>query len=558
MMAIMIYVVLLIALTPPLGAYMERVYRSDRIGRVEGIVYRTLGIDPIVEQSWSRYGASVLWFSLVGMVFLYVLLRVQGSLPLNPTGSPGVEGVVAFNAASSFVTNTNWQVYSGETAMSHLSQMLGLTVQNFASAAVGMAVLVATVRGFARAHVHEVGNFWRDVVRGIVYILLPLSVVVALVLISQGVVQTLAGPQAVTGIQGSHQLIARGPVASQVAIKQLGTNGGGFFNANSAHPLEGGMPLGTFVEALAILAIPAGLTSTFGRMVGNRRHGWVVFAAMLALFVGGLALTVPADRTSSAAMRAAGVPSSAPNLEGKEQRIGVEGSALWAVATTGASNGSVNSMHDSFRPLGQVAPMFNMAVGEVVFGGVGSGLYGMLFYVVIAVFIGGLMIGRTPEYLGKKIGPREMKIAVLAVLVPILLVLGLAALASVIPQGTDARLNDGPHGFSEILYAFLSMGNNNGSAFAGLTGSGPFYAISGGVLMIAARFVPLLCALALGGSVGTQGSVPDTPGTLHTDSVLFVVLLVCVVVVIGALTFLPALVLGPIVEHLLQGAGRLF
>jgi K+-transporting ATPase ATPase A chain len=421
-----------------------------------------------------------------------------------------------------------------------------------------MAVLVATVRGFARAHVHEVGNFWRDVVRGIVYILLPLSVVVAVVLISQGVVQTLAGPQAVTGIQGSHQLIARGPVASQVAIKQLGTNGGGFFNANSAHPLEGGMPLGTFVEALAILAIPAGLTSTFGRMVGNRRQGWVVFAAMLALFVGGLALTVPADRTSSAAMRAAGVPSSAPNLEGKEQRIGVEGSALWAVATTGASNGSVNSMHDSFRPLGQVAPMFNMAVGEVVFGGVGSGLYGMLFYVVIAVFIGGLMIGRTPEYLGKKIGPREMKIAVLAVLVPILLVLGLAALASVIPQGTDARLNDGPHGFSEILYAFLSMGNNNGSAFAGLTGSGPFYAISGGVLMIAARFVPLLCALALGGSVGTQGSVPDTPGTLHTDSVLFVVLLVCVVVVIGALTFLPALVLGPIVEHLLQGAGRLF
>lgn len=558
MMSVVAFLVLLVLITPPLGARLYDVYTRDRIGRVEGAVYRLLDIDPNVEQSWRRYGASVLWFSLASMVFLYVLLRSQGVLPLNPTGLPGVDGVVAFNAASSFVTNTNWQAYGGETTMSHLSQTVGLTVQNFVSAAVGMAVMVAMVRGFARARSDVLGNFWRDLVRGTLYVLLPLSAVVAIVLVSQGVVQTFAGPQAVTGVQGFEQVIARGPVASQVAIKQLGTNGGGFFNANSAHPFEGGMPVATFVELLAILAIPSALTATFGRMVGNRRQGWAVFAAMFVLLVGGLLLTLPADHTSSGAMRAAGLPASAANLEGKEVRIGVEGSAVWSAATTAASNGSVNSMHDSYRPLGQLGSMFNMGVGEVAFGGVGSGLYGMLFYVVIAVFMGGLMIGRTPEYLGKKIGPREVKIAVIAILVPALLVLGLAAVGVVVPQGTGARLNRGPHGFSEILYAFLSMGNNNGSAFAGLTASGPFYAVSGGVLMLAARFVPLLCALALGGSVAGQPIVPDTPGTLHTDTRLFVVLLVFVIVVIGALTFLPALVLGPIVEQLLQDAGRLF
>jgi K+-transporting ATPase ATPase A chain len=353
-------------------------------------------------------------------------------------------------------------------------------------------------------------------------------------------------------------VLAKGPVAGQIAIKQLGTNGGGFFNVNSSHPFEGGAPIANFLEMFAILAIPAALTYTFGKMVGNVRQGWALFAAMYVLMIGGLLLTVPSEQTSSGAMRAAGVAASEPNMEGKEVRIGPEESSLWAVVTTDASNGSVNSMHDSYRPLGGVAPMFNMAVGEVIFGGVGSGLYGMLFYVVIAVFIGGLMIGRTPEYLGKKIGAREVKFSVLAVLVPFLGVLALTAVGSVISAGTDARLNAGPHGFSEILYAFLSQGNNNGSAFAGLTASGPFYAVGGGLLMIVVRFVPLLAALALAGSVAREGIVPETEGTLHTDTTLFVVLLVFVVLVIGALTFLPGLALGPIVEHLLQDQGRLF
>ncbi|HEY7668050.1 MAG TPA: potassium-transporting ATPase subunit KdpA, partial [Actinomycetota bacterium] len=491
-------------------------------------------------------------------LLLYALLRLQSSLPLNPTDMPAVDKYVAFNTASSFITNTNWQAYGGEFTMSYLSQMLGLTFQNFVSAAVGMAVLVAMIRGFTRNKREELGNFWRDLVRGTVYILLPLAAIMAVVLISQGVVQTLANSQAATGIQGFEQLLARGPVASQIAIKQLGTNGGGFFNVNSAHPFEGGGPLGNFLEMFAILAIPAALTYTFGKMVGNVKQGWVLFATMFILMVGGLLLTVPAEQSSSGAMRAAGIAASEPNMEGKEVRIGPEVSALWAVATTDASNGSVNSMHDSYRPLGGIAPMFNMAIGEVIWGGVGSGLYGMIFYVVIAVFIGGLMIGRTPEYLGKKIGAREVKYSVIAVLVPFLALLALTAVGAVIPAGLDGRLNQGPHGFSEIFYAFLSQGNNNGSAFAGLTASGPFYAIGGGLLMIVVRFVPLLAALALAGSVAREGIVPETEGTLHTDTRLFVVLLVFVILVIGALTFLPGLALGPIVEHLLQDQGRLF
>ncbi len=550
MITIVVYSVLLIALTPPLGKFMYRVYTRDTYGRVERIVYRALGVDPEVDQPWRRYASSVLWFSLASVLLLYVLQRIQGAAPLNPLGLVGVDEYVAFNTASSFTTNTNWQAYGGESTMTYLTQMAGLTVQNFVSAAAGMAVLVAMTRGFVRTHTDQLGNFWRDLVRGTVYILLPISAVVALILVTQGVVQTLSDSAQVTGIQGFDQILARGPVASQIAIKQLGTNGGGFFNVNSAHPFENATPLSNFLQMFLILAIPAGLTYTFGKMVKSTRQGWAIFAAMFFLFVGGLAMTVPSERGRSVAMEEAGVTASDGNLEGKEIRHGVDESALWAVATTDASNGSVNSMHDSYRPLGAVAPMFNMAIGEVIFGGVGSGLYGMVFYVVIAVFIGGLMIGRTPEYLGKKIGSREVKLSVLAVLVPFLLLLALAGIAVVIPAGTDPRLNLGPHGFSEIFYAWLSMGNNNGSAFAGITVSGPFYAVSGGLLMIAVRFVPLLAALALGASVGKQGIVPVTPGTLHTDTRLFVILLIFVIVIIGALTFLPGLALGPIVEFL--------
>ncbi|MDP9298016.1 MAG: potassium-transporting ATPase subunit KdpA [Actinomycetota bacterium] len=553
MPTILVYLVVLTALTPPIGTYMYRVYTSERIGRLEGPIYKLIGVDPTVEQTWRRYAACTLWFSAIGTVLLYILMRVQGHLPLNPVGVGGVDKYVAFNTATSFVTNTNWQAYGGETTMSYFTQMVGLTFQNFVSAAVGMAVLIALIRGFTRARTQELGNFWRDTVRGVVYVFIPMSIVFAIVLMSQGVVQTFSNSVVVHGIQGFTQTIARGPVASQIAIKQLGTNGGGFFNVNSAHPFEGAGPFGNFLELIAILMIPAALTYTFGKMVGNVREGWALFAAMMVLFVAGLWLTVPQERTSTQAMRVAGVSASAPNLEGKELRYGTDQSALWAVATTDASNGSVNSMHDSYKPLGGVAPMFNIAVGEVIWGGVGSGLYGMIFYVVIAVFIGGLMVGRTPEYLGKKIGAREMKLAAIAVLVPFLVVLALTAVAVVIPAGLNARLNAGPHGFSEILYAFLSQGNNNGSAFAGLTASGPFYAIAGGFAMLIARFVPLLAALALGGSLAKEGTVPVTAGTLPTDKPLFVGLLDGVVVIIGALTFFPALALGAIVEGLLKG-----
>jgi K+-transporting ATPase ATPase A chain len=490
------------------------------------------------------------------MVFVYALFRLQSHLPLNPVHLGPVDPYVSFNTAASFTTNTNWQAYGGETTMSYLTQMFALTFQNFASAAVGMSVLIAMIRGFTRDEDGNVGNFWRDTVRGVIYILLPVSAVVAVVLMIQGIPQTLGGSEAVRGIQGFAQTIARGPVASQVAIKQLGTNGGGFFNVNSAHPFENPTPLSNFVEMFLILFIPAALTYTFGKMVGSRRQGWVIFAVMWILMVVGIAMTVPGEQQATTAMRAAGVAASAPNMEGKEVRIGPDESSLWAVTTTDASNGSVNSMHDSYQPLGQLAPMFNIAIGEVIWGGVGSGLYGMVFYVIIAVFIGGLMVGRTPEYLGKKISARQVKIVVIGVLVPFLVALAFTGVSVVLPSALSARLNAGPHGFSEILYAFLSQGNNNGSAFAGLTASGPWYAVAGGITMLVVRFVPLIAALALGSSVGREKTVPFTAGTLRTDTPLFAGLLTGVVVVIGALTFLPALALGPIVEQLSHG--RLF
>jgi K+-transporting ATPase ATPase A chain len=555
MVTIVVYILLLIALTPPLGAYMYRVYSRERIGRAEGVIYRLIGVNPNLEQSWRRYAVSCLWLSVLSMLLLYGIFRLQNHLPLNPVGLGPVDNYVSFNTASSFTTNTNWQAYGGETTMTYLSQMLALTFQNFVSATVGMAVLVALFRGLVRAKRDEVGNFWRDLVRGTVYIMLPLAAIVAVLLVTQGVVQTLGANVSATGIQGFEQTLARGPVAGQIAIKQLGTNGGGFFNVNSSHPFEGGVGgFGNFIGMFSILLIPAALTYTFGKWVGNVRQGWTLFAVMLLLMIGGLALTVPQEHSASEAMVAAGVPADARNLEGKELRIGTDESALWAVATTDASNGSVNSMHDSYRPLGGVAPMFNMAIGEVIWGGVGSGLYGMIFYVIIAVFIGGLMVGRTPEYLGKKIGAREVKLSAIAVLVPFLLVLAITAVGVLIPGGLEGRANAGPHGFSEIFYAFLSQGNNNGSAFAGYTASGPYPAIAGGLLMIAVRFVPLIAGLALAGSLGRAGTVPVTSGTLHTDTTLFVVLLTFVILIIGALTFLPGLAVGPIVEHLSHGS----
>jgi K+-transporting ATPase ATPase A chain len=553
MVTIVVYLLLLIALTPPLGAYLSRVYTSERTGRVEGVFYRVLGVNPNAEQSWRRYATSVLWFSVISMVFVYLVLRWQQHLPLNPEGFAGVNPYLSFNTAASFMTNTNWQSYGGETTMSYLTQMLALTFQNFVSAAVGIAVVIAMIRGFTRAGTDNVGNFWRDLVRGVVYVLLPMATLVAIVLMSQGVVQTLSPSASVSGIQGFAQTIARGPVASQIAIKQLGTNGGGFFNVNSAHPFENATPLSNLVESFAILWIAAALTYTFGKMVGNVRQGWMLFSVMWVLLVAGLVLTVPGERTATPAMQAAGVSATSPNLEGKEVRIGTDESSLWAVTTTDASNGSVNSMLDSYQPLGGLAPMFNIAIGEVIFGGVGSGLYGMVFYVVIAVFIGGLMVGRTPEYLGKKIGARQVKIVVIAVLVPFLVALAFTALAVVTPSGLAGPLNTGPHGFSEIFYAYLSQGNNNGSAFAGLTASSPYYTITGGIAMLVARFVPLIAALALGASVGRERTVPFTAGTLRTDTGLFAGLLTGVIVIIGALTFLPGLALGPIVEHLQRG-----
>ncbi len=553
MATIVIYSILLIALTPPLGSYLHRVYTRPERGRLENLVYRLIGVNPDAEQSWRRYASSVLWFSAISMVFIYVVFRIQNHLPANPQALPSVNPFVSFNTAASFVTNTNWQAYSGETTMSYLSQMLALTFQNFLSAAVGMAVLMAMIRGFTRTGTDTLGNFWRDTVRGVMHVLLPLSAIVAVVLISQGVVQTLGGSAAVHGIQGFTQLIARGPAASQVAIKQLGTNGGGFFNVNSAHPFENPTPLSNFIEMFSILWVPAALTYTFGKMVGDRRQGWVLFGAMWFLMVVGLVVTVPGEHSATPAMQRAGVSASAPNLEGKEVRIGPDESSLWAVTTTDASNGSVNSMHDSYQALGMLVPMFSIAVGEVIFGGVGSGLFGMIFYVVVAVFIGGLMVGRTPEYLGKKIKARQVKIVVLAILIPFLDALAFSALAVVTPAGLAGRLNTGPHGFSEIFYAFLSQGNNNGSAFAGLTASSSFYTVTGGVAMLISRFVPIIAALALGASVGTEATVPYTEGTLRTNTPLFAGLLVGVIVIIGALTFLPGLALGPIVEHLTHG-----
>lgn len=586
-----LYFVLVLALAKPIGWYMGRVYTEkpcgmDRfLGPVERALYRVCGVQPTAEMDWKAYSVAMLSFNAVGVLFLYGLQRLQGFLPLNPAGLGAPSPALSFNTAVSFVTNTNWQAYGGETTMSCLTQMLGLTVQNFVSAATGMSVLVALIRGLARRSAETIGNFWTDLVRSTLYILLPLAVLLSLLLVAQGAVQTLSPYQ--TAIlqqpvgydkpmtdpnsrplfdeQGkpktepatiTEQVLAVGPAASQIAIKQLGTNGGGFFNVNSAHPYENPTPWSNLLELLSILLLPAALCYTFGMMMGDTRHGWALLAAMTFLLFAFVPLGLWAEQAGNPLLSELGVSQlaggsqSGGNMEGKETRFGIANSVLWSAVTTAASNGSVNSMHDSYTPLGGLVPLFLMQFGEVVFGGVGSGLYGMIVFAIIAVFVAGLMVGRTPEYLGKKIEPYEMKMAALVILIMPMVVLGMTALAVAIPAGTSSVSNPGAHGFSEILYAYTSQGNNNGSAFAGLSVDTPFYNTTGGIAMLVSRFWLAIPALALAGALARKKHVPAGSGTLPTHTPLFVVLLMGVVILVGALTFVPALALGPIVEHL--------
>jgi potassium-transporting ATPase potassium-binding subunit len=556
----------------PLGRTMARVYEGQptilgrALGPLERLIYRVAGVDPAREMDWRSYALAMLAFHLVGFLAVYVLQRVQGFLPLDPDRLGAVEPTSAFNTAASFMTNTNWQGYGGETTMSPLTQMLGLTVQNFVSAASGMAVLIALVRGLTRRQAEEIGNYWVDLVRSAVYILLPLSLLLAVTLVSQGVVQTFHGRATGALLQPTHdtsgklvteQQIAVGPAASQIAVKQLGTNGGGFFNVNSAHPFENPTPLSNFLETLAILLIPAALCLTFGHMVRDRRQGWALLAAMFVVLLPAIFLCTAAEQRGNPAMASLGVdqrPSalqSGGNMEGKEVRFGIASSTIWATETTAASNGSVDSMHDSYTPLGGLVPLAMIDLGEVVFGGVGSGLYGMLVFVIVAVFAAGLMVGRTPEYLGKKIEPYDMKMAAIAILaMPIAVLVG-TAIAVVSPAGLAGVANPGPHGFSEILYAFSSAGNNNGSAFAGIAADTPFYNLMLGIAMLTGRFLVKLPVLALAGSLAGKKIAAASAGTLPTHTPMFVGWLVAVILIVGGLTFFPAFALGPIVEHLL-------
>jgi K+-transporting ATPase ATPase A chain len=588
---LLLYLAVLLALVKPLGWFMARVYQGkpcglDRVlGPIERLIYLLAGVKSDREMGWKTYAAAVMLFTGLCLLVVYGLQRLQGMLPLNPRGLGGVSPDSSFNTSVSFVTNTNWQGYGGETTMSYLTQMLGLGVQNFVSAATGMAVLVALIRGLARRSSTTIGNFWVDLTRSTLYILLPLSVLLAVVLVSQGVVQTFKPYQtvaltqplsydepvvddagnAVNGADGkpvtkpvqvTEQTIPLGPAASQIAIKQLGTNGGGFFNVNSAHPLENPTALSNFLQMLAILLIGAASCWMFGEMVGDRRQGWAVLAAMTVIFVVLLGVCDWSEQAGNPRLAALGVDQVASavqpggNMEGKEARFGIANSALWATATTAASNGSVNSMHDSYTPLGGMVPMWLMQLGEVIFGGVGCGLYGMLMFVIVAVFVAGLMVGRTPEYLGKKIEPFEMKMAAIAVLIPCALVLIGSAVAALWPSNQANVPNPGAHGFSEILYAYSSASNNNGSAFAGYGANNPFNNVALGLCMFFARFWIIVPVLAIAGSLAAKKSVPVTSGTLPTHTPVFIAMLVCVVIIVGALTFVPALALGPIVEHL--------
>ncbi len=560
------YSVALLLVTKPLGIYMLKVYDGSLtwLGSLERWLYRLAGVDPKEDQHWTRYAAAMLVFSGVSMLFTYAGLRLQHLLPLNPQHLGTVVDRQAFETAASFTTNTNWQSYSGETTMSYFSQMTQLAFHNFMSAAVGVAVTVALARGIVRRSAGHLGNFWADLVRGTLYLFLPLSLLLALLFVQQGVIQNVAHYVAVTTLEGGKQLLAIGPVASQEAIQQLGTNGGGFFNANSAHPFENPTPWTNFWQMLAIFAVSAGLTYTYGRMAQRPKHGWALWVAMYVLFVSGVATSYWAEARGNPIHAARGVDVAASatnpggNMEGKEVRFGIANSALYATMTTDASCGCVNAMHDSFTPIGGLVPLVNMQLGELVYGGVGAGLYGMLMMVILTVFIAGLMVGRTPEYLGKKIEAREVQMAMLYVLVFAGAVLTLSALAAVTPAGLAGRNNVGPHGLSEIVYAFTSTAANNGSAFAGLTGSTYFYNTLLGLNTLIGRFAMHVPMLALGGFLAEKRIVPESAGTFPVTSPLFVVLLISVILIVSALTFFPVLSLGPIVEHFLMQAGRLF
>jgi len=559
---IIAFCIVIVALTPVAGGYMTRVFAGERtflspvLRPVEAALYRLGGIDEKREQHWLVYTFSMLLFHLGGFLLLYLLMRVQGALLFNPAGQSAVAPDLALNVAVSFISNTNWQNYGGEGTMSYLVQMLGLTHQNFLSAATGIVLAVALIRGFARASVQTIGNFWVDVTRCTLYVLLPVCVLFTLFLVWQGIPQTLGAYIDATTLEGAKQTIAIGPVASQVAIKMLGTNGGGFFNANAAHPFENPTALSNFVQMLSIFALGAALTNVFGRMVGNQRQGWTILAAMGVLFIAGVAVCYWAEASGTTMLHALGL--SGGNMEGKEVRFGIVASALFAVITTAASCGAVNAMHDSFTALGGMIPLINMELGEIVVGGVGAGLYGMLLFVIVTVFVAGLMVGRTPEYVGKKIEAREVKMAMLAILVLPLMMLGWTAIAVVYEPAVASMGNAGPHGFSEVLYAFTSQAANNGSAFAGLSGNTFFYNLAGAVAMFIGRFWMIVPAMAIAGSLAAKKTVAASGGTFPTTGGLFVGLLVGVILIVGGLTFFPALALGPIAEHLAMLAGGSF
>ena len=559
-----VYGVLLIALAYPLGVYMARVfggeptYLTPLIGPAERLICRASGSRAFGGQHWTAYAGAVLIFNVLGWLLLYAILRLQHLLPLNPEGMANLPPDLAFNTAVSFVTNTNWQAYGGETTLSYFSQMVGLTVQNFVSAGTGIAVGAAVIRGFSGRQVKDVGNFWIDLVRSVLYVLLPLSLLLAVLLVWQGVPQNLTPYVHATTIEGSQQVIAQGPAASQIAIKQLGTNGGGFFNANSSVPYENPTPLSNLLEMLSILLIPAAFCFMFGRMIRDMRQGLAIFAAMFILFAASLALTYGSEIGGNTELASLPIAQSAGNMEGKEVRFGVGNSALWATATTAASNGSVNAMHDSFTPLGMLAPMLQIQTGEVIFGGVGSGFYGMLLFVVLTVFIAGLMVGRTPEYLGKKIEAKEVKLSILTFLVMPIGVLGFGALSAILPIALSSVQDQGPHGLSEILYAYTSATGNNGSAFAGFNANTPYHNTMQGIAMLLGRYVFIVPMLAIAGALATKKIAPQSSGTFPTHTPLFVTLLVAVILVVGGLTFLPALALGPIAEHFAMLGGQSF
>ena len=555
---IILFLALLIGLTPILGNYMYKVFTGKKhfmlfvFGWLEKLTYKSSGIDPAEDKNWKSYTFGLLMFNLIGFVFVFLMQIIQAHLPLNPANLPNVSWHSAFNTASSFMTNTNWQGYAGETTLSYFVQMLGLTVQNFVSAATGIAVLLALIRGISRKTTDKLGNFWTDLTSSTVYVLLPLSILFAIVLVGQGVVQNFKTYETVQTLQGASQIIPMGPAASQIAIKQLGTNGGGFFNSNSSHPFENPTPLSNFLEMLSILLIPAALTYTYGKMVGSTRQGWTIFTAMMILFVAGLSISLYAEYSANPIFGHLHL------MEGKETRFGITNSILWSTATTSASNGSVNAMHDSLSPIAGMIAMINIMLGEVIFGGVGAGLYGIIIFIIITVFIAGLMVGRTPEYLGKKIEAFEVQMAIIAVLAPNLVIQLFSAWASVSSYGLSSLNNSGPHGLSEILYAYSSAAGNNGSAFAGLNANTVFYNLTLGFGMLIGRFGIIIPVLAIAGTMAKKKITPLSAGTFRTDNWLFIGLLIAVILIVGGLTHFPALSLGPVMEHLQMNSGMTF